>query len=217
MSPGVILIMAKAPVAGRVKTRLCPPLLPVQAADLASAALLDTLAAAAATADTRTVVALHGNLTDARRATELRAALSRTTVIPQRGRGFAARLIAAHTDAGGRGSVLQIGMDTPQLTPMMLTSAFATLGGPDVDAVLGSASDGGWWALGLRSAVDARVLRDVPMSQPQTGELTLTALQAIGVRVAALPTLTDVDSFTDAVQVSNLAPGTLFAAGVRAA
>ena len=111
--------------------------------------------------------------------------------------------------------VLQIGMDTPQLSPMMLTSAIASLDVPGVDAVLGPASDGGWWALGLRSAVDARVLRDVPMSQPDTGELTLAALLAIGLRAAMLPTLTDVDSFDDAVRVATIAPGTAFAAGVR--
>lgn len=215
MNRATVLIMAKAPVAGRVKTRLCPPLSPAHAADLAAAALLDTLAAAAVTGGTRTVVALDGDLIQARRPAQLRGAMAAVTVIGQRGDGFAARLVAAHTDAGGRGPVLQIGMDTPQVTPIMLTSAIATLAVPGVDAVLGPASDGGWWALGLNSAVDARVLREVPMSQPSTGELTLAALQAAGCRVEILPTLTDVDHFSDAVRVSRLAPDTLFAAAVR--
>lgn len=215
MNPATVLVMAKAPVAGRVKTRLCPPLLPAQAADLAAAALLDTVSSVAATVDARTVVALDGEVRHARRAGELRAALAEVTVIPQQGNSFSARLVAAHIDAGGDGPVLQIGMDTPQLTPMMLTSAMAVLRAPQVDAVLGPASDGGWWALGLRAAVHARVLRDVPLSRHDTGELTLSALRAIGLRVEILPTLTDVDTFTDAIRVAMIAPGTLFAAGVR--
>ena len=55
-----LLILAKAPVAGRVKTRLCPPCSPEQAATLAEAAIVDTLAAAVATPGVRPVLVLDG-------------------------------------------------------------------------------------------------------------------------------------------------------------
>ncbi len=121
-----VLTVAKAPIAGRVKTRLCPPLSPVQAADAAAAALLDTLGAAAG-CRSRSMVALHGDPEAAQRPQAVRRALALHTVIPQRGNGFAARLVAAHADAGADGPVLQIGMDTPQVSTAMLTEAALSL------------------------------------------------------------------------------------------
>lgn len=225
MNVVTVLIVAKAPVPGQVKTRLCPPLSPIEAADLAAAALLDTLAAAdgmpallaATMADVvaRVVVAVTGNLAECARAEAISVALASCELITQRGNGFAARLVAAHADAGGLGPVLQIGMDTPQLTPPVLASAIYALQDPEVDAVLGPASDGGWWALGLKSAAGAQVLQDVPMSHPMTYEITLAALRATGLRVQILPTFTDVDTFDDAREVADLAPGTCFATSVR--
>lgn len=208
-----VLTVAKAPIAGRVKTRLCPPLSPVQAADVAAAALLDTLGAAGG-CRTRSMVALHGDLAAAQRPRAVRRALALHTVIPQRGLGLAARLVAAHADAGAEGPVLQIGMDTPQVSTAMLTTAALWLLRPDTDAVLGPASDGGWWALGLRSAADAQVLHDIPMSTGATGSDTLAALRALGLRVRTLPTLTDVDTYPDALAVARLAPESAFAQAV---
>ncbi|MET3805023.1 rSAM/selenodomain-associated transferase 1 [Nakamurella sp. UYEF19] len=209
-----LLVMAKAPVAGQVKTRLCPPLTPLEAAQLAAAALIDTLYSCSATG-LATTVAMHGDLDDAELSVPLRAALANAQVIPQRGNTFAQRLVAAHADAGREGPVLQIGMDTPQLTAVQLSAAVHTLGRPGVDAVLGPAADGGWWTLGLRSGADARVLHAVPMSQDDTGTRTLEALRSLGLRVALLPTLTDVDAFPDAVRVGRQAPTTRFASHVR--
>ena len=212
--PGTVLVMAKAPIAGLVKTRLCPPLLPSQAADLAAAALLDTLTAANRH---RTVVALHGSVAAGARRHAIQTALLGCTVVRQRGQAFGHRLAAAHLDAAvdGSGPVLQVGMDTPQLTPWLLQGAFDRLADPSVDAVLGPASDGGWWALGLKSALHAQILQDVPMSRSDTGALTLAALQSLGLRVAMLPTLTDVDTALDAEQVTRSAPATLFAVAWR--
>ncbi|MPY86137.1 MAG: DUF2064 domain-containing protein, partial [Actinophytocola sp.] len=120
MTP-TLLVVAKAPVPGLVKTRLCPPATPLQAARIASAALLDTLDAAPWPG---TVVALTGRIADADAAGELRAALRRCRVVAQRGTGFGDRLANAHADAAtpGRG-VLQVGSDTPQLHPALLADA----------------------------------------------------------------------------------------------
>ncbi len=70
--------------------------------------------------------------------------------------------------------MLQIGMDTPQVTAELLASCARQL--LETQAVLGPACDGGWWVLGLQTPATAECLRSVPMSQPDTGELTLKAL-----------------------------------------
>ncbi|MBV8927888.1 MAG: DUF2064 domain-containing protein, partial [Mycobacteriaceae bacterium] len=173
-----VLVVAKAPVPGLAKTRLAAAIGPDVAADVAAAALLDTLDAVAAARVANRVVALTGQLENACRADELRDRLGDFTVIDQRGADFAERLANAHADAfaaAGPEPVLQIGMDTPQVTAQLITRcAEALLSEP---AVLGMAHDGGWWALGVHSATTAAVLAGLPMSQPDTGAVTLRALR----------------------------------------
>jgi uncharacterized protein len=196
-----LLIMAKSPVPGQVKTRLCPPLTAEEAAEVAAASLLDTLSAALATPGAVPVVALAGVV----RREDVRDALAECVVIPQRGWTFADRLAHAHADVARFGMpVLQIGMDTPQVTPSLLESCAHF-----DDAALGFALDGGWWALGLRDPRRAEVLRDVPMSRADTGVRTLEAL--LGLRVAILPTLSDVDTMVDARAVAAQVPQSRFA------
>jgi uncharacterized protein len=214
-----VLVVAKAPVPGRAKTRLCPPASPDQAAEVAAAALLDTLDAVLAVPGARPAVALTGHLPDAARCAELRGLLARTRVLPQRGTGFATRLAAAHADVAALYPglpVVQIGMDTPQASAGLLAEAADRLRADSVDAVLGPAEDGGWWALGLRDPRAAEALREVPMSTPDTGARTREALRARGLRVGTLPTLSDVDTVADALRVAALAPGGRFARAVAA-
>ena len=208
----ILLIVAKAPVPGLVKTRLTPPFTPHQAAALAAAALLDTLDAcrtAATLTGAQVVVALAGELGQAMAGTPLRWALDGVTVVPQRGEGLAARLAAAHLDAAGNfGTTLQVGMDTPQLEPAVLAQGLARLSAPEgPDAVLGLAEDGGWWALGLRRSGAARCLANVAMSTEHTGADTLAALLADQHRVEPLPTLRDVDTVGDVEAVARTAGG----------
>ena len=212
-----LLVLAKAPETGRVKTRLCPPLTPAEAADLAAAALLDTLAAVRAVPGGRVVVALAGRLSAAARAIELAAQLRGVATRHQRGPDLGHRIAAAHVDVAcllpGR-PVLQLGMDTPQVEPALLTEAAVPLSLGTADAVLGPAADGGWWALGLRDPRAAAAIAAVPTSRDDTGERTAHALRAAGLRVGLLPELTDVDTAADAAVVARLAPRTLFAAAV---
>lgn len=224
-----VLVMAKAPEPGLVKTRLTPPFSAQDAAELASAALLDTLDAVEDMTDrfpgsVARVVALQGVLMRAVGGPQIAGRIrirqadptSGWLRIPQRGSTFADRLTLAHADAAGRGQVLQVGMDTPQISGDLLAGAAATLNRSGVDAVLGPATDGGWWAIGLRDARMARALWDVPMSTPGTFELTVRALAADGLRVAFLPVLTDVDTVADGAVVAAQAPGTRFARQFRA-
>ncbi|GJF12234.1 hypothetical protein NGTWS0302_03250 [Mycolicibacterium cyprinidarum] len=193
-----VLVVAKAPVPGRAKTRLAAGVGDDTAADIAAAALLDTLDAVADSPVAARVVALTGNLDDAKCSSEIRCRLADFTVIPQRGDDFADRLANAHLDAAaatGELPVLQIGMDTPQVNPELIGRCARSLA--HNDAVLGMAFDGGWWVLGVTVAATAECLRGVPMSAPDTGAETLAALQRSGITVGLVSELADVDTLDD--------------------
>ncbi|HEX3648617.1 MAG TPA: DUF2064 domain-containing protein [Pseudonocardiaceae bacterium] len=210
-----LLVVAKAPVAGLAKTRLMPEATPREAAAIASAALLDTLSVVRRTPDAVPLIALTGDVAAAHDPAGLRAALGDVSVFAQRGRGLAERLGNAHADAAARHPglpVVQIGMDTPQVTPRLLGAVAAGL--VTHPATLGVADDGGWWALGLRDPAHAAVLRDVPMSRADTAARTRDALAGLGLRVGAGPRLTDVDTMADAFVVAREIPGSRFAAAV---
>lgn len=190
-----ILVMAKAPVPGRVKTRLCPPLTPDQAADLALAALLDTLDTVVAAPALRRVLVLAGEPGP--------WVPAGVEVLPQHGAGLDDRI--ANALAAVSGPVVLIGMDTPQLTADQITVSFAAH-----DAWFGPAADGGFWALGLRDP-DPALVRGVVMSRPTTGAEQLRRLRRAGLRVGHLPVLRDVDTAADALRVAAAVPGGRFA------
>ena len=197
--PVTLLVVAKAPEPGRAKTRLAATVGDLVAAEIAAAALLDTLDAVAAAPVAKRVVAMTGDLGAAAGAAEIRQRLRSFTVIPQRGDDFADRLANAHHDAADGLPVLQIGMDTPQVTADLLTGCARRL--LAASAVLGMAHDGGWWALGVAAPAMAECLRTVPMSQPDTGELTLKALRGNGIDVVSVPRLGDIDVVDDVAAV----------------
>ena len=198
-----LLVITKAPVPGRSKTRLTPPCTPEQAAAIASAAVGDTLDVVRATPARRRVVALDGAADD--------LDLTGCAVVPQVDGDLGTRLAHAFADAmagpGGGLPTLLIGMDTPQVSSALLAAALDALvaAGPGT-AVLGAAPDGGWWALGVHTAAAAGVLPGVPMSRADTGELTRAALEGVGLTVLDLPPLADIDHFPDAVEVAALCP-----------
>lgn len=204
---GQIVVIAKEPVAGRVKTRLTPPFSPEEAALLATAALADTLGAVARAPARHRVLALRGGT-----GPWLPPGFA---VLPQRGIGLDQRLAAAFEDAYRAHPlpVVLIGMDTPQVTPALLAGALAALA--TRDAVFGPAADGGFWLLGLRRPAPALLL-GVPMSEPTTGAAQLSRLRAAGLSVGMLPLLRDVDTAGDAAAVAAEAPSSRFAAALAA-
>jgi rSAM/selenodomain-associated transferase 1 len=206
-----MVILAKAPVPGRVKTRLTPPFTPHEAAMLAEAALADTLQAAAGALFARHLLALSGQ--DAMPGVLHAMLPAHFEVTPQRGDGLDERIAAALADAYARLPVpaVLIGMDTPQVTPGLLAAVARPLASGEADAVFGPAADGGFWLLGLREP-NPRLVLGVPMSQPHTGRAQLDRLRKAGLRVRQMPELTDVDTVGDALKVATEAPGGRFAA-----
>jgi glycosyltransferase A (GT-A) superfamily protein (DUF2064 family) len=203
--PRVVVVLAKEPVPGTVKTRLIGALTAHEAAGLAQAALADTLEAVGALPGVRPVLALDG-----RPGPWVPPGFA---VVPQVAGGLDRRIAAAFDhvlgpdghEAGYEGPALLVGMDTPQLGPFLSAVDFA-----GHDAVLGLADDGGYWAVGLRRP-DPALFHGVPMSEPVTGQAQLERLRGAGLRVRLLPPLRDVDTVADAAAVAHAAPGTRFA------
>jgi glycosyltransferase A (GT-A) superfamily protein (DUF2064 family) len=195
-----LVVLAKAPVPGRVKTRLTPPLTPAQAAAVAEAALADTLAAVLATPATRRLLVLAGEP-----GPWLPAGVE---VVPQCAGGLDLRLAGAF--AGCTGPTLLIGMDTPQVTPDLLTVDWSA-----ANAWFGPATDGGFWAIGMREP-DPDVFPGVPMSVAETGAIQRARLHAAGLVIGDLPTLTDIDTAADLAAVADLVPTTHCAGVARA-
>ncbi len=200
MSGVTLAVLAKAPEAGRSKTRLCPPCTPIEAAGLAEAALRDTLAAVAGAPAARRLLVLDG---------EPGAWLpGGFDVLPQCDGGLGRRLAGAFDAV--EGPAVLVGMDTPQLTPADLVEATRALLEPGVDAVLGPASDGGYWSIGLRRA-GPRVFDGVPMSSAATLAAQRHRLTELGLRHVELAVMRDVDTIADAHAVAGQSPRSAFA------
>jgi glycosyltransferase A (GT-A) superfamily protein (DUF2064 family) len=195
-----IVVIAKETIPGKVKTRLHPPFSLEQAAALAAASLSDTLRAVATLRATDQILYFDGTL--------LPEGATAFRVIPQ-SQGTLDERIGALFDVC-TGPTLLVGMDTPQLSREHLAQVFDNWP-DDVDAWFGPATDGGFWALGLR-VPNGDLVRGVPMSRDDTGVIQLCRLTAAGLRVRLLPPLTDVDTVDSANEVAMIAPGGEFAA-----
>jgi glycosyltransferase A (GT-A) superfamily protein (DUF2064 family) len=200
-----VLVVAKAPCAGRVKTRLCPPCSPSEAASIAEAALADTLETVAACHADRRVIALDGPP-----GAWLPPGFD---IVAQVAGELQRRLAAAWAAAGGPG--VQIGMDTPQVTPELLDLALdAVTAGPRA-AALGLAVDGGWWAIGFAHPQPA-AFTGIRMSTPTTGRAQHDRLITLGLEVNELAELRDIDTFDDALAVAATVPESRTAQAVDA-
>lgn len=195
-----IMVIAKEPVPGRVKTRLTPPLPPYRAAELAMAALLDTLDEVAQWPARRHVLVLDGRQTfDVPRNFE---------VWPQADGGLDERLAAAFARADG--PALLVGMDTPQLRTEHVAPVLELGAWDRNDCWIGPATDGGFWSLAL-AELRPELLRGVPMSTPRTYDAQCARLRSAGLRVGVLGELRDVDTAVDAAAVAQQCVGGRFA------
>lgn len=209
MNEPTLLIVAKAPVPGLAKTRIAATIGNTAAAELAAAALLDTVATATAVG-WPVVVAMTGDLDRAARAGQIAAALAGCHVINQRGVNLGARLAQAHLDADAGRGIVQVGMDTPQLTIGDYLAA-----GDAIRRrlpVIGPAADGGWWLLGLPDSAEAHGLRRVVMSQ---GDTRVETERALGGEVVRLRVVQDMDTWEDALAIARDIPASRLAQAVR--
>ena len=195
-----ILIFAKAPIPGQVKTRLIPALGPAGAAELACD-LLDRLVRRLAGA--RLALLELWCSPDPRHPLFCELAESAgVSLRTQQGEDLGERLSAAAEDALGRAdAVLLVGADIPELDAAYCASAFAALA--DADAVLGPAEDGGYVLLGLKAPAPG-LFTDMPWGGERVAEITRRRIAALGWRCSELPALWDLDRPEDLVRYRRL-------------
>ena len=164
--------MAKAPRAGLVKTRLCPPLSPDEAAELAGAFLLDAVDQVRSVAAARPAMAYAP--VDAR--AFFHALAPDFALVAQRGEDLGARLSHAFEDllADGAPGAIVIGSDVPTLPSAVLEAALERLAGADL--VLGPSEDGGYYLIGLREP-RAALFADMAWSTEVVFEETMRRAQ----------------------------------------
>jgi hypothetical protein len=186
-----VVIMAKQPQPGAVKTRLCPPLSPQAAAGLYQAFLLDKIAQVGRLEAAHPVIAYTPDT-----AHPFFAAIApHFLLIPQQGADLGARLANtfAHLFATGYTGVLAIDSDTPTLPTAFLQQAVARLALPHNDVVLGPSEDGGYYLIGLR-ALHRELFEDMPWSTAAVIAETKRRAAAKGLTVTDLPTWFDIDT-----------------------
>jgi len=194
MRPAAVAIMAKAPRAGEVKTRLCPPLSLVDAAELYRRLLLDKIEQVRSLKTASLAIAYTPD--------EARAFFEEVApgfvLVPQRGADLGDRLansLGELLDTGHRGA-LAIDSDTPTLPLEFLQQALDLIVTPEIDVVLGPTEDGGYYLIGLR-AVHRELFEAMAWSTQQVLPETIRRADAKGLRVACLPPWYDIDTPDD--------------------
>ncbi len=189
----VLVMMARRPEVGRVKTRLCPPLTPEQAVMLYTAFLHDLVELL------RRIPAVHPLIAyTPDTAGDYFAALAPDIARrPQRGIDLSARLATITTDLFDEGApaIVIIGSDSPTLPGAYIEEAFAALTN-GADLVLGPADDGGYYLVGLRRPIPT-LFTNVVMSTPTVLHDTLVIARQLGLRTTLLAPWYDVDTFAD--------------------
>lgn len=194
-----LAIFAKAPLPGRVKTRLSPSLSPQQAADLYRCMLLDTLERVAAL-DAEKILFHEGG------AAFFREAAPGISLVAQAAGGLGARLEHACDTLGsmGYGPCVVIGTDAPDLPLAYIEEAFRALE-RGRDAVFGPAGDGGYYLVGLREGYRS-LFRDIPWSTERVLEKSLAQAKASGLTATLLPTWHDLDCYEDLIRPDLMDP-----------
>jgi hypothetical protein len=208
MSRPAVIVMAKAPRAGEAKTRLVPPLKPVEAASLAACFFADTVSLALSVAGQLVVAYAPADgraaLADALRvhAPALAPDAERVLWLEQRGDDLGERLagVVEHAAALDLSPLLLVGTDSPTLPHEFLATALEALSHARADVALGPTDDGGYYALAVRAP--ARGLFDlVEWSTPRAYAQTARNAERLGLRLLKLPRWYDVDTNADLLRL----------------
>jgi len=193
-----LAVMAKAPRAGMVKTRLSGPLTPEQAAGLSACFLRDTTENIASVAASRDRAASAAGVVAytpvGEEALFEGLAPNDFALVAQRGAGFGERLLAAAEDilSSGYGSVCLIDSDSPTVPRAAYELAVRELVRAGERVVLGPAADGGYYLIGMKR-VHASVFEGIRWSTDTVYADTLERARAAGIEVVELPLWYDVD------------------------
>jgi len=196
VAPGLcaLAVMTKAPRAGKVKTRLTPPLTPEEAAALNICFLRDTTAAFSvdATSGFARGIGVYTPVGSEEAYDDIMPL--GFDLVPQRGDAFGERLIFAAEDLFRIGfeSVCLIDSDSPTVPQEAYSMAARLLSEPGDRIVFGPSDDGGYYLIGLKR-LHRRLFEDIDWSTERVAEQTVERAKEIGVAVELLPTWYDVD------------------------
>src|SRR5215467_5293996 len=184
----VLVIMAKAPRPGTVKTRLTPDLSPEAVTDFYCCLLDDTLALARSLGDVEVAIMCPGS--DVNELAQL--AGNETSVIAQKGEGLAAGLdsVFVHFAEVHRRPTIAFNSDTPHLPPCVLEDAFEMLAAHDV--VVGPTHDGGYYLVGAKDSHPTLFARD-GMGTSNALERLLSRARALKLSVGFADPFYDID------------------------
>ena len=204
MMEAALVVFAKAPVPGQVKTRLCPPLTPDEAATLQGSLVLDMVE--------------RSKQVERKLDRWLACAPSRTHTffrimeerhgircLDQIGDNVGTRMAQTFEALFARGyrQVVMAGTDIPTLQASAFTEALARLA--DHDLVLGPAEDGGYYLIAM-TRLQPSLFEDIPWSTNQVRALTLKKAESLGLRTAVLSVCRDLDTIEDLVALASLVP-----------
>ncbi len=207
-SESALIIFAKAPIPGQVKTRLCPPLTPDEAASLHGSVVLDMLERSRGAASMDRFLACSPSSDHVFfRILEERHGVR---LITQTGDDLGARMARAMADAfdSGYRQVLIIGTDLPTLPGSVFGDAVRLLASHDL--VLGPTLDGGYYLIGLRKPAP-ELFTGIPWSTNRVLALTREQAAARGLHTALLPVRRDIDTVEDLaalIEDTGIAKGT---------
>lgn len=202
--------MAKAPVAGMVKTRLVPPLTLEQAAEFYRALLLDQLAALRNYPGAARYV-FYAPAAGGAALRELGG--GDYEYLPQSDGDLGPRMAQVFADLWRLGveNILLIGSDLPALPAALLDQAFAQLGGGERRVVLGPSLDGGYYLVGMNRPTP-EIFANMTWSHHRVLHDTVRRLDELGVAYGMLPSWFDLDMADDFQRLATLPPGELAAA-----
>jgi uncharacterized protein len=191
----LLIIFAKEPRPGQVKTRLSPPLSPEAAAQLYHRFLQDILDEMARGPEMRLAVAFSPPTAQDFFS---RLASPGTDLFPQEGADLGERMARAfaRSFAAGFGPVLLRGSDVPDLPAAVVSEANSVLATGQAQVVLGPATDGGYHLVGLTEPQPA-LFRGPAWSSSTVLTDTLRLARQLGLRVHLLPPWPDIDTYDD--------------------
>jgi len=193
-----LIVVAKRPVPGQTKTRLCPPLTLVQAADLYDCFLRDTLDLIRYVSGVQCVIGfLPKNAQD-----YFRQIAPDMALVYQHGESLGERLdhLLTHVLADGSERAVVMNSDSPTLPAIYISQAFAQL--KEADIVIGPTCDGGYYLIGMKKP-HHHLLRQIQMSTPHVLTDTLALAESTGLTASLLPTWYDVDTIADLHQLDH--------------
>lgn len=188
-----LAVMTKAPQAGKVKTRLTPPLTPAEAAALNICFLRDMAAVISAAGGVTRGIAVFTPVDAA--SSYIGILPAKFELVPQRGEAFGERLLFAMEDLFGLGfeSVCLINSDSPTVPPRAFTEAVTILTQPDDSVVLGPSEDGGYYLIGLKK-LHRELFEDIAWSTERVLQQTIERARQKNLKVHLLQKWYDVDN-----------------------